>query len=230
MRKSNLSSAFIGATGKPKEEFVPVPDTSANVKLAYNGTDSEYGNESDQLSDTVLLLLAELKQYDKDNDLLTGAGRRSKFNSQLILDIVMGIFYGATYKDACEAAGLAYNTFHDWFKWGELDPNDPNYTEKYKLFHDVIVAVNAQCAVEFTKIIHVASRKDPAFAIQWLKRRRRDEWGDNADITTGNEPIEFVVSYDQPKTLPLLSSIESTTVGSGTPNVSEDDLPKDPGE
>jgi len=93
-----------------------------------------------------------------------------------------------TCKDAAEAAGVHYDTFNEWMKAGKEATRGRLFE-----FSEAVQAANAQCAVNFTRVIQTAAAKgDAKYALEWLKRRRRAEWGDNVDVTTGNEKITAI--------------------------------------
>jgi transposase len=115
--------------------------------------------------------------------------RPTKLTPEVSAVIVENVLHGATYKDASEAAGISYDTFNEWMKAGRE-------ATKGKLFEfsEAIEAANAQCAVNFTRVIQSAAAKgDWKAAETWLKRRRRSEWGDNVDVTSGGEKIVITI-------------------------------------
>ncbi len=113
--------------------------------------------------------------------------RPSKLTEATHAVIVDAILHGATYKDAAEAAGVEYNTFNEWMKKG-ADAK----TGAYREFNEAVGVANAQCAVNFTRVIQSAAAKgDAKFALEWLKRRRRAEWGDNVDVTTLGKSLNW---------------------------------------
>ena len=115
--------------------------------------------------------------------------RPSKLTPEAQAAIVDAILHGCTYKDAAEAAGIEYNTFNEWMKKGEQSTSG-----KYREFNDAVSKANAQCAINFTRVIQSkAALGDWKAALEWLKRRRRSEWGDAVDLTSNNERIEFVI-------------------------------------
>jgi len=116
--------------------------------------------------------------------------RPSKLTPEVQERIVDAILHGATYRDASEAAGIAYNTFNEWMKKG-ADAK----TGKFREFNDSVETANAQCAVNFTRVIQSkAAQGDWKAAEAWLKRRRREDWGDNVEIRGDKEsPLEIGV-------------------------------------
>lgn len=114
--------------------------------------------------------------------------RPSKLTPETQNTIVEAILHGCTYKDAAEAAGVHYDTFNEWMKAGT-----ENKRGKFFEFSEAVQAANAQCAVNFTRVIQTAAAKgDAKYALEWLKRRRRSEWGDNVDVTTGGEKVTAI--------------------------------------
>ena len=123
--------------------------------------------------------------------------RPSKLTPETHTVIVDAILHGATYKDASEAAGIEYNTFNEWMKKG-ADAKSGAYRE----FNEAVGIANAQCAVNFSRVIQSAAAKgDAKYALEWLKRRRRAEWGDNVDVTSDGKALgwrEFINGNSEP--------------------------------
>ena len=123
--------------------------------------------------------------------------RPSKLTPETHAVIVDAILHGATYKDASEAAGIEYNTFNEWMKKG-ADAKSGAYRE----FNEAVGIANAQCAVNFSRVIQSAAAKgDAKYALEWLKRRRRAEWGDNVDVTSDGKALgwrEFINGNSEP--------------------------------
>jgi len=117
--------------------------------------------------------------------------RPSKLTPEAQAAIVEAVLHGCTYKDASEAAGVSYETFNEWMKAGR-----ENKRGKFSEFSELVDKANAKCAVNFTRVIQTAAAKgDAKYALEWLKRRRRSEWGDNVDVTSNNEKIQQTVIY-----------------------------------
>lgn len=113
--------------------------------------------------------------------------RPSKLTPETQSTIVDAILHGATYKDAAEAAGVSYDTFNEWYKAGREAGKG-----KFFEFSEAVSKANAECAVNFTRIIQSnAAKGDWKAALEWLKRRRRAEWGDNIDLTTQGKSLNW---------------------------------------
>ena len=112
--------------------------------------------------------------------------RPSKLTPQIQTAIADNVLHGATYRDACESVGVAYSTFNEWMKQGREQKSG-----RFRMFLEAIEAANAQAAVNFTRVIQSAAAKgDWKAAESWLKRRRREDWGDGVDVTSGGEKIK----------------------------------------
>ena len=107
--------------------------------------------------------------------------RPSKLTEENTIKIVDAILHGATYTDAAGAAGVDYDTFNNWMQMGAKSTSG----RYFEFFHKIRQA-EGECALNFTRVIQsAAARGDWKAAEAWLKRRRRAEWGDNVDVTSG---------------------------------------------
>jgi hypothetical protein len=105
---------------------------------------------------------------------------------------------GATRGDAARASGIAYETLRDWEK------ADPEFAED-------IAQAEAECAAEMAERIYKEAKKsdgDWRAAVEWLKRRRRDEWSERQEISLGKVRE---MSDDE-----LIAFIKGSAGGSGT--------------
>ena len=128
--------------------------------------------------------------------------RPSKLTPEIHVKIVEAILYGASYKDAAESVGVVYDTFNNWMLAGKEAKNG-----KFYEFFEAVSKANAECAVNFTRVLQTnAAKGDWKAALEWLKRRRPAEWGDSSrvDLTSGGEKIqpptiiETVRTYEKP--------------------------------
>lgn len=112
--------------------------------------------------------------------------RPTKLTPEAEKAIIEAVLHGATYKDAAEAAGVWYETFNRWMNVGQA--------AKAGQFHQFYLAIRqaeAQCRLNMTRVIQSAAAKgDWKAAEAYLKRRDRENWGDNIDVTSGNEQIK----------------------------------------
>jgi hypothetical protein len=97
-------------------------------------------------------------------------GRPTKYTEEKMAAICTRLRAGCTRKDSAESVGTHYQTLWDWMQ------ADPAVRER-------VERAEAECAVEMTALLMQAARVDAKFALEWLKRRRRDEWGDNLSLS-----------------------------------------------
>lgn len=111
--------------------------------------------------------------------------RPSKLTPESQASIVEDILHGATFSDACRKAGIAYDTFNGWMNQGK----EASSGKFFEFYHKVMEA-DAQCGINMVRVIQSAAAKgDWKAALEWLKRRRRAEWGDNVDVTSGGQAL-----------------------------------------
>jgi len=107
--------------------------------------------------------------------------------------IIKALSIGATYKDAAEAAGVAYNTFNEWMKAGEKQKRG-----QFREFNELVKRTEAQARNNYlATIAKAANTGDWRAALEYLKRRDRANWGDSVDLTSKNEKLEAKVSDEQ---------------------------------
>lgn len=93
-------------------------------------------------------------------------GRPTKYTEQLGAAICERVRGGATFRDACAAERVSEDSFARW-------------RARYADFAERLLQAEAECACDMAELLRLGAMKDPRFAVEWLKRRRRDEWGDN---------------------------------------------------
>lgn len=121
--------------------------------------------------------------------------RPTKLDPERHAAIVKALSNGATRKDAAEAHGVRYQTFLNWLARGEKAGRGI-----YFEFFDAVATAEAAARLKFTAVIaKAAAEGDWRAAETWLKRRDRENWGDNiqAEITgKDGGPIETVVKFE----------------------------------
>lgn len=98
-------------------------------------------------------------------------GRKTKRTPEVEKRIIDALRVGATQKDACAAAGISWETFDEWCK-------------AFPEFSESVTRAEGACAALMAATLYEAARtgKDWRAAESWLKRRRREEWGDSLDL------------------------------------------------
>jgi hypothetical protein len=101
--------------------------------------------------------------------------------------IINYVRMGATRRDAAGAAGISYETFRVWMK-------------EDSAFSVSVSEAECECGALMAARIYAEAMRangDAKYALEWLKRRRRAEWGDRIDITKlTNEQIIALLEED----------------------------------
>jgi len=116
---------------------------------------------------------------------MTSAGRPSKLTPETIKTLTDAIGLGASYVDACGAAGIDYTTFAKWIQKGK----DATKGEYFDFFYAIREEESAATLRHLAVINNAAAKGDWKASLEWL-RRRRAEWGDNIDHTSGGEKLQ----------------------------------------
>lgn len=98
--------------------------------------------------------------------------RPTKLTAETSKAITDALEFGATYRDAAEAAGVWYTTFLAWMKKGE-----EQNTGAYHEFHDQVRQAEASARLKFTAVIATSAKEgDWRAALEFLKRRDPENW------------------------------------------------------
>ena len=101
--------------------------------------------------------------------------RPTKYSETLAKGICDALQVGATRKASAEAVGIDYNTFLRW-------------VARFDSFATDVTRAEAKAELRFTTALAKAAQGtesepgDWRAAESWLKRRRRQDWGDSIDI------------------------------------------------
>ena len=99
--------------------------------------------------------------------------RPTKYTEERAAQIATLLRGGCTRKDAVGSIGVDYHTFLNWLS-------------QFSSFSTLITSAESFAAVRMTTLVTKAAEQDAKFALEWLKRRRRDEWGDNVAVSLPN--------------------------------------------
>lgn len=105
--------------------------------------------------------------------------RPTKYTPEREKKIVDALRIGCSRRDAYESAGIDQETFARWLK-------------RFAGFAALVREAESAAAVAHTaNIAKAAKRGQWKASLEWLKRRRREEWGDSiqADITSKGKAI-----------------------------------------
>ena len=116
--------------------------------------------------------------------------RPSKLTPEVQETIVKAIGLGASYADAAHAAGVSYETFNEWMKAGATAK-----TGRFLQFSEAVRKEEADAALRHLAVINNAAAKgDWKASLEWLRRRRRQDWGDSVDVTSGGDKVQINVT------------------------------------
>ena len=120
-------------------------------------------------------------------------GRPTKISRELTEKVCGALVIGSTRRDAAQFNGITYRTFLNWIELGEKEEEEGTEGDFFHFFHAVCQA-ESEFALRMTKVVTDAAIKDPKYALEWLKRRRRAEWGDSLRISdlTNDQVIELL--------------------------------------
>lgn len=102
--------------------------------------------------------------------------RPSKYTPARAAKIIEGLKAGMTRRAACGLAHIPYPTFFRWL-------------QRYESFVTLIQEAENEAEAKYIAVIAESALKhrDPKTAMEWLKRRRREDWGDNLHVDINKE-------------------------------------------
>lgn len=106
-------------------------------------------------------------------------GRPTKMTESVILKLEQAFAIGCPVEEACSYAEIARNTFYEYLK------KNPKYQDRIDYLRDKPVLAARQRAVQGVK-------ESYPNAMDYLKRKKRLEFGDSQDITSGGEKLGIV--------------------------------------
>jgi DNA-binding XRE family transcriptional regulator len=105
-------------------------------------------------------------------------GRPTKFNDIVVQKLEEAFSIGASIPEACMYANISKQTYYNWEK------------ENKELF-DRFDELKQKPIIKARRAV-VNGLDDPEFALKYLSKKKRDEFGDNIDITTQGEKIDKI--------------------------------------
>ena len=108
-------------------------------------------------------------------------GRPPKYSIELQNQICEHLKQGATRTSAAEGCGISRDTFRDWL-------------QRYPAFSGAVTRAEAEAELIHTRVLMRASSEDWRASESWLKRRRRDEWGDNTTVRADQEAEAIIAA------------------------------------
>ena len=102
-------------------------------------------------------------------------GRPTKMTTEVVLKLEQAFAIDASVEEACSYAEIARNTFYEYLK-------------KNPSFQDRIDDLRQRPTLKARQTV-VKHLEDPNNAFKYLEKKRRKEFGQNIDITSGGEKI-----------------------------------------
>lgn len=100
------------------------------------------------------------------------AGAPTKYSAARVKAICAALSEGATRTAAAQSNGINRDTLREWM-------------QDYPAFSGAVMRAEAEAEQAMSRALHAAATgKEPDWraAESWLKRRRREEWGDSLDV------------------------------------------------
>jgi hypothetical protein len=115
--------------------------------------------------------------------------RPTKLTEETSAAIVKALAIGATRKDAAGAAGVDYRTFLNWMEAGQQARSGAFFQ-----FFQACTQAEHKARLNYLSVIAKAANEgDWRAALEYLKRRDRETWGDNMDVTSGGKDISALL-------------------------------------
>ena len=119
-------------------------------------------------------------------------GRPTKLTPETQKRIIDALRIGATRKDAALSAGVTYDSFNLWYNTGVKGRSG-----RYYQFCQAVDQAEGEARLRYTSVIaRAANDGDWRAALEYLKRRDREHWGDNIDLTSAGERIQVVLKWE----------------------------------
>jgi hypothetical protein len=117
------------------------------------------------------------------------AGRKLTFNPERAAQIVERLKAGCTRRAAAESVGVTYECLRLW-----LEASDRG-REEFVGFLASVTRAEAEAEARMTACVVKAALDDWRAAESWLKRRRREDWGDGIAVRYERMTNEQLASY-----------------------------------
>ena len=116
-------------------------------------------------------------------------GRPTKLTPETQKRIIDALKIGATRLDAALSAGVSYDSFNGWYNAGKQAKSG-----RYFQFFQAVDQAEGEARLRYTSVIaRAANDGDWRAALEYLKRRDRQNWGDGVDFTSGGEKLAALV-------------------------------------
>jgi len=111
-----------------------------------------------------------------------------KLTYEMINKICDAIRMGVPAIVACRSVGISKDTYYRWIKYGK-----ERKSKIFSDFYDALEEADADAEKRLVQILYQYSFSDWRAALEILKRRFRDRWSDNIELThEGDIKVDFV--------------------------------------
>lgn len=109
-------------------------------------------------------------------------------------DVIRHLRAGATRRDAALLSGICPDSLRDWLAKGREDAEAGRKTP-FSAFLQEVEQAEAEARQRLVVTIQRAALEfgDWRAALEFLKRRDREHWGDQSDAQSNNEPVRLVL-------------------------------------
>ena len=130
------------------------------------------------------------------------AGRKTKLNPDVQKRICDALQKGNTRRVACLVGGVDESTFYNWINRGQ-EPQVKKDGEPYASelpfveFFKAVTRAEAECESFHVENLLNHAKDDWRASIEWLKRRKKEDWSDkqnidlNANVKTEVKGLDF---------------------------------------
>jgi len=104
-----------------------------------------------------------------------------KMTDEVVKKLEEAFAIDASISEACFYANITRQTYYNWIK------SFPEYEERFDSLRQRPVLKARQTVVK--------SLDNPDFAFKYLERKKKKEFGNSVDVTSGNNPIPILGTY-----------------------------------
>lgn len=120
-------------------------------------------------------------------------GRPSKLTDEVQQRIIDGIRLGVHLDVAAAYGGIHYATFRQWMTKGEGQSQG-----RYREFYEAVTQAERQLEMELVGRVVLASKTDWRAAVELLKRRHTERWGNSTKLTGfDGGPVQIQTTREQ---------------------------------
>jgi hypothetical protein len=105
-------------------------------------------------------------------------GRPTKLTEEVVRKLEEVFALDGTVEEACFYAGISRQTYYEWIK------ENTELNDKFQALRERPILKARQTVVK--------SLDQPEYAFKYLERKKKKEFGNNLDVTSGDKPIPLL--------------------------------------